>query len=399
MKEFLDASGLNLYHTQSKAKVDASIIALETAVEDLETDFKNLVPQVTLEVSPTIIYVGVTTSLDFTATCEDSATSIVIKDQNDNTIASGSGTSITGTASVTPDSEGNLSFTCNAVIDDSTYTYEVNVQTVGKVYYGCGSSVSDASNVYPINDNPNGTYKFDVSTNGEHLILAVPQKLGYAIIYMNGMEVPNSVTKATIDGLTYNVYTSINTYNEGSYRIIVDSIDPFNGHAYVDLGLPSGTLWATMNVGASSVTEFGNYYKYGKGSDVYNNSQPNYTGTEDPLALSADTAAQVWGGNWHMPTSAQCQELINNTTSVWVTNYQGSGINGRTFTAQNGNTLFIPAAGYWMDGSKKSGGSNGFIWTSTPVNVSAYFMYFGNGIPYLVNTQRSMGLSIRGVVG
>ena len=75
-----------------------------------------------------------------------------------------------------------------------------------------------------------------------------------------------------------------------------------NGHEYVDLGLPSGTLWASMNVGANSITDCGNYYMYGKGTTQYNISDTAYEGTEDPLDLSVDTARQVWGGVWHMPT-------------------------------------------------------------------------------------------------
>ena len=84
----------------------------------------------------------------------------------------------------------------------------------------------------------------------------------------------------------------------------------------VDLGLPSGTLWARYNVGATSETDYGDYYQYGKGADDYSvtSGQSIYSGTENPLATSADTAAQVWGGNWHIPTTAQCQELIDNTT-------------------------------------------------------------------------------------
>jgi len=73
--------------------------------------------------------------------------------------------------------------------------------------------------------------------------------------------------------------------------------DLFMGHAHVDLGLPSGTLWATMNVGATSETDYGNYYMYGMGSKTYDSTDTPYAGTEDPLAASADTAAQVWGGS------------------------------------------------------------------------------------------------------
>ena len=98
--------------------------------------------------------------------------------------------------------------------------------------------------------------------------------------------------------------------------------DPYNGHEYVDLGLPSGTKWATMNVGASSETDYGNYYQYGKGASQYatTSGDSNYSGTEDPLDSSVDTAVQVWGGQWHMPTKAQIKELID---SYRVVNNRG----------------------------------------------------------------------------
>ena len=100
-----------------------------------------------------------------------------------------------------------------------------------------------------------------------------------------------------------------------------------NIHQYVDLGLPSGTLWATMNVGANSITDYGNYYQYGKGAAQYaaTSGQSNYSGTENPLASNADTATQVWGNSWHTPTKAQCDELIANTNIIWTII---DGING-----------------------------------------------------------------------
>lgn len=124
-----------------------------------------------------------------------------------------------------------------------------------------------------------------------------------------------------------------------------------------------------MNVGAESETDYGNYYQYGKGADDYyvTSGQSDYSGTENPLAASADTATQAWGGSWHMPTSAQCQELIDNTTYSWVTI---DGVNGAKFTAQNGNYVFFPAAGYWYFGSLSEVGSEGDFWSSSPYNTS-----------------------------
>ena len=152
-------------------------------------------------------------------------------------------------------------------------------------------------------------------------------------------------------------------------------------HEYVDLGLPSGTLWATMSVGATSVTDYGNYYKYGLGAAQYDVSQSDYTTTENPLAASADTAVQVWGGDWYMPTKTQLEELTANTTWQWVSDYQGSGINGVTFTAEDGsgNVLFIPASGTYSRGEIVESGETGHIWSSTPYDGTySYYLYFYN---------------------
>jgi len=179
-------------------------------------------------------------------------------------------------------------------------------------------------------------------------------------------------------------------------------VDPYVGHEYVDLGLPSGTKWATMNVGASSETDYGNYYQYGKGAAQYaaTSGDSNYGGTEDPLDSSVDTASQVWGGSWHMPTRTQMQELTANTTYQWVTNYKGSGINGGTFTATNGAVLFIPAAGYWGNGSQNNVGNGGYYWGSSPNGSnSAYYLSFFNGSKVVGDFYRKLGYSVRPVVG
>ena len=172
-----------------------------------------------------------------------------------------------------------------------------------------------------------------------------------------------------------------------------------NGHEYVDLGLPSGTKWATMNVGASSETDYGNYYQYGKGVAQYADDNNYYLGTEDPLDSSVDTATQVWGGSWHMPTRVQMQELIDNTTYQWVEDYQGSGINGGTFTATNGTFLFLPAAGGWWNGSQQDTGNYGSYWGSSPNGSGeAYYLDFSNGGKEVINDYRKSGYSVRGVI-
>ena len=172
---------------------------------------------------------------------------------------------------------------------------------------------------------------------------------------------------------------------------------PTPSYESVDLGLPSGTLWATMNVGANSITDYGNYYQYGKGADDYSvtSGQSVYEGIENPLAESADTATQVWGGNWHTPTSTQFQELTANTTYEWTTI---NGVNGGKFTAKDGsgNYIFIPAAGTHSEGSLDGVNVWGNIWSSTPT----YILYIMDGEEGISDTSREgYSASVRAVIG
>ena len=180
------------------------------------------------------------------------------------------------------------------------------------------------------------------------------------------------------------------------------------GHDYVDLGLPSGTLWAKMNVGASSETDYGNYYMYGMGSKTYDSTDTPYAGTENPLAISADTAAQVWGGMWHTPTRAQILELVNNTTFEWVTNFNGTNVNGGKFTASNGNYVFFPATGYYSGddiegatpGVFSGEGSGTSIWSSTTGSGNDVYTYnINDGENFSEWYGRSQGNSVRPVIG
>ncbi len=180
-------------------------------------------------------------------------------------------------------------------------------------------------------------------------------------------------------------------------------IDPITGrgkigyYEVVDLGLPSGLLWATCNVGAMKETEYGFYYMYGKGAAQYNSSDSIYQGTENPLASSRDTARQAMGTGWRMPTQSELYDLFNNTDYEWTTI---NGINGGKFTSKtNPNAyVFFPAAGQYYDGSLISKGSNGFYWSSTPFNNSnAVNLVFANGSKATGNNYRGLGCSVRGV--
>ena len=194
-----------------------------------------------------------------------------------------------------------------------------------------------------------------------------------------------------------------------------------NGHDYVDLGLPSGLLWATCNVGADNPEDYGDYFAWGETQpkDYYdwstyqycngdyntltmycNNSSYGYNGFTDNLTtlLPEDDAATAnWGSDWRMPTKEEWQELYQNTTNTWTT--QG-GVNGRLFTASNGNSLFLPAAGYRDYGHLYDAGSWGNYWSSSLYTGSPYdawSFYFGSDNYYMDYYGRYYGQSVRAV--
>ena len=193
-----------------------------------------------------------------------------------------------------------------------------------------------------------------------------------------------------------------------------------NGYAYVDLGLPSGTLWATCNVGASKPEEYGDYfawgetepkndyswstYKYCQGTETTMTKYctESYYGTVDnktELEPSDDAATANWGSGWQMPSIEQCKELYSSsyTTTTWTT---FNGKYGRKITSKsNGNSIFLPAAGYRFDTSLSNAGS-GYCWSRSldTTSYSAYFLLFDSshiGAGYF--KYRYYGLSVRPV--
>ena len=140
------------------------------------------------------------------------------------------------------------------------------------------------------------------------------------------------------------------------------------GHEYVDLGLPSGLKWATCNVGATTPEEYGNYYAWGE-------TKPKTEYTEENSATfgvelldinsnpTYDVARANWGSTWRMPTMTEMDELIDNCTCKWTTE---NGVSGSIVTGPNGNSIFLPAAGYCDTSSYYDVGEYGDYWSSTP---------------------------------
>ena len=192
----------------------------------------------------------------------------------------------------------------------------------------------------------------------------------------------------------------------------------YKGHEYVDLGLPSGLKWATMNVGASKPEEYGDYFAWGEtqpkssyswstykwcnGSSTtlskYNTSSSNGTvDNKTQLDLADDAARANWGGSWRMPTTEEYYELLEKCTWTWTSQ---NGVNGRKVTGPNGNSIFLPAAGYRYGASLYDVGSWGYYWSSSLFIENpdfAYPVYFdSSGIDW-DGDWRYSGFSVRPV--
>lgn len=198
-------------------------------------------------------------------------------------------------------------------------------------------------------------------------------------------------------------------------------LDEIDGHKYVDLGL--SVKWATCNVGADSPDDYGDYfawgetqpqttynwstYKWCKGSISTLTKYCDYGlhGTVDnktQLDLSDDAARANWGGSWRMPTDDEWNELLLKCTWTWTTyyDYSDDGEKGYKVTSNiNGNSIFLPVAGYRFDSSLHGAGS-GYYWLRSlgwcnP--LGAMFMCFNWGTNSLMETYRCSGLSVRPV--
>ncbi len=199
---------------------------------------------------------------------------------------------------------------------------------------------------------------------------------------------------------------------------------PSNAEA-VDLDLPSGLKWATLNVGAYSIEESGNYYAWGETEPKDNYSwgtykfelgtdftgpfskyvtRPNYGTVDNKTVLDPeDDAAQVnWGGNWRMPTDADWVELMDNCTWTWTTDTgTDNGTYGMRVTSNtNGNSIFLPAAGSRLGDELSNGGSYGYYWSSTLSQVGSdlpWYVYFGASGAGREHYGRHLGRSVRPV--
>ena len=185
-----------------------------------------------------------------------------------------------------------------------------------------------------------------------------------------------------------------------------------NGHDWVDLGLPSGTLWATCNVGANAPEENGDYFSWGETAAKeeyllstckyfdYNNitkycNDPGYgdnafADNKTVLEPSDDAATANWGDGWCLPTKDEFKELIDKCT--WMKKSNGFEVKG-----PNGKTILLPLPGYRVTEPREVG-MNGYYWTSSLGEKNPSFAWKTDFTgKRMLEEGRYMGLPVRPV--
>jgi len=205
-------------------------------------------------------------------------------------------------------------------------------------------------------------------------------------------------------------------------------VDPYNGHDYVEI---NGLKWATMNVGATAVTDTGLYFQWGdvsgytaaqvgsgsgqkyfgwadyKYCDGTSSNMTKYNSTDGKTVLepSDDAAHANWGGLWRMPTKDEFVSLGNAVNTAWTADYKGSGVSGLVLTDKSDSTkvLFFPAAGHCVNGSVTNVDKGGYYWSSlldTSYMQYAYYIINSSGGAYWNNRRdRNCGFPVRPVIG
>ena len=204
---------------------------------------------------------------------------------------------------------------------------------------------------------------------------------------------------------------------------IVDNGGSLNGYEYIDLGLSSGTLWATCNLGASCPEEIGDYIAWGETApkelydwnsyrycvfaiDHYDMTkycteaiwvQSEFIDNLTVLEPDDDAALANWGAGWRMPTREDWEELCQETTCIQTTQ---NGVSGRLVTGKNGNSIFLPATGFRLDGELVCP-NLGVYWSSSLYTGSpdrAWSFHFDNDEYHVCGTyERNRGQVVRAV--
>ena len=226
----------------------------------------------------------------------------------------------------------------------------------GMVTNDGGAAITEWGIVYSTSSNPTIAHNKIVNTNDIGLFFNTIDNLRNNTKYYARAYAINE------KGVAYGSQTIFTT---GCFNP-VEASGTENGYNYVDLELPSGNLWATHNIGAKSPEEYGDYFAWGEtepkttytwgtytwSKNGSSNKFSKYSTRDDygpidnktPLEQEDDAATVKWGGQWHIPTYPDFYELKSNCICNWATE---NGVKGYRITSKkNGNSIFLPAAGY-----------------------------------------------------
>ena len=256
---------------------------------------------------------------------------------------------------------------------------------------------------------------FNATVDGLKLKCVISQKFDQGKIYTFNLNVTDDLQEMLqINEVTITAWGDINA--SGDLELVVP---PAESKA-IDLGLPSGLKWAAGNVGAKNPQDPGLYFAWGETEGYAGNAGHNfawanykwsvggsssnfskYNSTGVTLDLEDDAAHVNLGGSWRMPTTTEIDELINNTTRTWTTNYEGTGVAGYIVKSKtNSNQIFMPAAGYCGDSSLYYFGSDGYYWSSSQsagYSSNGFGLGFDSGSFNRDGYGRFYGFSVRGV--
>lgn len=161
-----------------------------------------------------------------------------------------------------------------------------------------------------------------------------------------------------------------------------------------------GPRFAEYNVGAENAEDYGGYYCWGR--SINRDSNGEYKSGTDALSGTDDTATNLWGENWRMPTKEELQALIANCDVEWTDNYNESGIKGKVFTGKGvyaSNSVFVPANGLGLWGSVIGKGNEGQYWSSTPDGTTrACYLSFNSAVQRVENDSRQGTRAVRAVL-
>lgn len=294
----------------------------------------------------------------------------------------------TGLVSAYQTMSGNTTIRATVTVGSNTLTKDctVYVKKLEKVTLELNDIGVSSYDNYTINVGENTSTFSAVAWDNEYhsigsfTIVTWNSSNPYVVPVANGVAHGAAAGTATISAsVTYKGVT-VTSWNNPKVTV---AAAPAAGVEAIDLGL--SVKWANMNLGAGSVEEFGSYIAWGetvpKGSylpDTYTNTDLN-----SPIPISNDAARINWGGTWRMPSKSEMQALAS-LPGEWVSDYNGTGVSGLKYTASNGNSIFLPAGGYfWYSGRFEPG--QGYYWTTDP----GYLHFYNGGSSASVFTSSS----------